>query len=78
MLTIKDFEDNPSNYIWGDDVTLHIDSIFNSAFDGNINLLVACCEDNAMPDGINYYEAVRDYEKSRQNYNIKNGIIKEG
>ena len=61
MITIKDFEDNPSNYIYGNDLTLHIDSIFEKEFNGNLDLLCDCCADNATCDGINYYEAIRDY-----------------
>jgi hypothetical protein len=61
MITIKEFEDNPSRYIWGNDCKIHIDSIFSEEFAGNLNLLVTCCEDKATPDGINYYQAVKDY-----------------
>jgi hypothetical protein len=63
MITINDFEGDPSNYIWGDDCQLHIDSIFQKEFDGNLNLLIACCEDNATPEGVNYCEAIKQFRK---------------
>lgn len=61
MITIKNFEDDPSHYIYGDDCRLTVDSMFEREFAGNLQLLVDCCADNARPDGINYYKAIRDY-----------------
>ena len=63
-MNIKDFENEPSKYIWGDDCTLHIDSIFKREFTGDLNLLLSCLEDRATPSGLNYYQAIKDYRTS--------------
>lgn len=64
MITIIDFIEEPGKYIWGDDCRLVTDSRFAEEFDGNLGLLEDCCSDNANPDGINYYKAIKDYNKS--------------
>jgi len=63
-MTIQDFEADPSKYIWGDDCRITVDSIFEREFNGDLKLLLTCCEDNATFDEINYYQAVDDYKNS--------------
>ena len=63
MMTIQDFENDPSHYIWGDDCRITVDSFFEKKFDGDLKLLLDCCEDNRMFDEINYYQAVEDYKR---------------
>ena len=65
MITLEQFIDDPAKYIWGDDCCLHIDSIFEREFKGDLKLLLSCCEDNAVPEGINYYQAIKDYEENK-------------
>lgn len=64
MITIEDFEVNPSNYVWVRNGTVVIDSWFDEFFMGNKKLLLTCIEDNMTDDKINYNEAVSDYKKS--------------
>ena len=66
MITISQFSADPSHYIWGDDCCITVDSIFDGEFDGDLNLLIRCCEDNVTSEGINYYQAVEDYKQSRE------------
>lgn len=64
MITIDDFESNPSNYVWVQNGTMVIDSRFDEFFLGNKELLLACLEDNMTDDEIDYNEAIADYKKS--------------
>lgn len=64
MITIEDFEVNPSHYVWVNKGVLVIDSMFDKFFLGNKKLLLACIEDNMTDSEINYYSAVEDYKKS--------------
>ena len=64
IITIDDFEINPSQYIWVNNGTIVIDSIFDRLFLGNIKLLLSCIEDNMTDDEIDYFGAIEDYKKS--------------
>ena len=66
-MTLKDFEDEPSRYIWMRDGKIVYDSIFKKEFEGNLNLLLSCIEDNIYEDdcNINYHQAVMDYKVSQ-------------
>jgi len=65
-MTLKDFEDEPSRYIWMRDGKIVYDSIFKKEFEGNLNLLLSCIEDNIYEDdcNINYHQSVMDYKAS--------------
>ncbi len=82
MITILDFEAEPGNYIYGDDCTLHYAASFKEQFDGNFELLMACCADNAGPDGIDYHATIKDYNESLKSTakgtNFTDMIVKVG
>lgn len=64
MITIDDFEMNPSNYIWLQNGVIVVDSQFDKFFIGNKELLLTCLEDNIRDDEICYNDAIADYKKS--------------
>jgi len=64
MIDIEQFFADPSKYVWGNDCKINVDSIFASGFNGDLKLLLTCCEDNATFDEINYHQAVADYKRS--------------
>ena len=63
MITIKDFEKSPSEYVWMNNKgQIVIGSKFDREFMGNKKLLLACLEDHINHDyTINYYDAIHDY-----------------
>ena len=66
MIDIEQFAADPSRYIYGDDCRITVDSIFDGEFNGDLKLLLTCCEDNVTSEGINYYQTVEDYKHSRE------------
>jgi hypothetical protein len=79
MITIKDFEENPSQYAWVNNKSqLVIDSIFNREFTGNIDLLLACVEDHMTDTEINYVEAIKDYHETMAEANKQTGPEQKG
>ena len=64
MINIEQFAADPSKYVWGDDCRITVDSVFEREFDGDLELLLDCCEDNVTSKGINYHQAVEDYKRS--------------
>lgn len=62
VITIENFECEPSHYVWMNKGTLVIDSIFQRSFLGNLNLLMSCLEDHADDESIEYYDAIEEYK----------------
>ncbi|MEW6096242.1 MAG: hypothetical protein AB1567_06925 [bacterium] len=66
MLSLKDFEDNPSHYIYLRPGQIVYESLFEKNFNGNLKLLLDSIEDNIFIDEegeekIDYDNAIRDY-----------------
>lgn len=64
MITIEDFEAEPSRWIYLVNGTITYDSRLENLFLGDLKLLFACIEDHTGDEEINYYEAIKDYNKS--------------
>lgn len=71
-MTIKDFEDDPSKYIYLQSGSIVYQSIFSDKFNGDLDLLLDCIEDNIFVyesgedevEQINYHKAIKDYRES--------------